>query len=251
MSSDPLQDILKLSHEIGLESRKLAMLGEGNTSAKISDSEFLVKASGSCLGNLQKEQVTRCRFDDVLALLEQPTLTAEQVDEALLACRVDSSAKKPSVETMFHAWFLTLEGVDFVGHCHSEAANKILCSPRAKDFANCRMFPDEIVCCGRASVFVEYCDPGLTLAINIRDRCQEFIQQHSEIPRLVLLENHGIIALGKTVDAVLACTFMADKAASIFAGAAAMGGPVFLPQDQVNWIDGRPDEAYRQKELNM
>jgi ribulose-5-phosphate 4-epimerase/fuculose-1-phosphate aldolase len=65
------------------------------------------------------------------------------------------------------------------------------------------------------------------------------------------LENHGIIALGKTADAVLACTCMADKAATIFAGAAAMGGPVFLPREQIERIAGRPDEVYRQKQLNM
>jgi ribulose-5-phosphate 4-epimerase/fuculose-1-phosphate aldolase len=152
---------------------------------------------------------------------------------------------------MFHAWLLTLEGVEFVGHCHSEAANKILCSERARDFAENRIFPDEIVCCGRASVFVENCDPGLPLALGIREQTTAYIKQHGEAPRLILLENHGIIALGKTADAVLACTYMADKAASIFAGAAAMGGPVFLPREQIERIAGRPDEVYRQKQLNL
>ena len=64
-----------------------------------------------------------------------------------------------------------------------------------------------------------------------------------EKPRLILLENHGIIALGKSADAVLACTYMADKAATIFAGAAAIGGPVFLPQEQIERIAGRPDRS--------
>ena len=251
MSKDPLSELLRLSHEIGREDRKLTILGEGNTSAQISDAEFLVKASGSCLANLKPEQVTRCRVETVLTVLEDRPFTNEEVDEVLLASRVDSESKKPSIETMFHAWLLTLEGVEFVGHCHSEAANKILCSPRARDFAENRIFPDEIVCCGRASVFVENCDPGLPLAIGIREQTTEYIKQHGEAPRLILLENHGIIALGKTADAVLACTFMADKAATIFAGAAAIGGPVFLPKEQIERIAGRPDEVYRQKQLNL
>lgn len=248
---DKLEELLRLSHEIGREDRKLAILGEGNTSARLSESEFLVKASGSCLGNLREDQVTRCRVETVLELVGGGSFTNEEVDEVLLASRVDSDSKKPSIETAFHAWLLTLEGVGFVGHCHSVAANRILCSSRARDFAENRIFPDEIVCCGRASVFVENCDPGLPLALSIRDRTVTYMETHGEVPRLILLENHGIIALGKTVDAVLACTFMADKAATIFAGAAALGGPIFLTREQIDRIAGRPDEIYRQKQLNL
>ena len=253
MSKNRLEELLRLSHEIGRENRKLTILGEGNTSCRVSDDEFLVKASGSCLASLEPEQVTCCRFEQVLTLLQdrEVPFSNEEVDEVLLSSRINPGSKKPSIETMFHAWLLTLEGVDFVGHCHSEAANRILCSSRARDFAEHRIFPDEIVCCGRASVFVENCDPGLPLALEIRRQTREFIREHGEAPRLILLESHGIIALGKTADAVLACTFMADKAASIFEGAAALGGPVFLPWEQVQRIAGRPDEAYRQKQLNL
>lgn len=253
MKNTPLEELLRLSHEIGREDRRLAILGEGNTSALISDDEFLVKASGSCLENLQSDQVTRCLSSKVLTLMEENErlFSNEEVDEILLASRCDPGAKKPSIETMFHAWLLSLDGVDFVGHCHSEAANKILCSARARDFAENRIFPDEIVCCGRASVFVENCDPGLPLALGIQRETRKYIHEYGEAPRLILLENHGIIALGKTADAVLACTFMADKAANIFEGAASLGGPVFLPRDQIERIAGRPDEVYRQKQLNI
>jgi len=253
MNNMPLEELLRLSHEIGREDRRLAILGEGNTSARISEDEFLVKASGSCLENLRSDQVTRCLSSKVLTLMEdsERLFSNEEVDEILQTSRCDPGAKKPSIETMFHAWLLSLDGVDFVGHCHSEAANKILCSKRARDFAENRMFPDEIVCCGRASVFVENCDPGLPLARGIQRETREYIQEHGEAPRLILLENHGIIGLGKTADAVLACTFMADKAANIFEGAASLGGPVFLPRDQIERIAGRPDEVYRQKQLNL
>ena len=71
-------------------------------------------------------------------------------------------------------------------------------------------------------------------------------------PRVILLENHGFIALGATPEAVLATTMMASKAAEIFAGAAAAAGtPRFLPPAQVARIAGRPDEHYRQRALNL
>ena len=84
-SKDPLEELLRLSHEIGREDRKLTILGEGNTSAQVNGKEFLVKASGSCLTDLRGDQVTRCRFDTVLTLLEERdrAFTNEEVDEVL------------------------------------------------------------------------------------------------------------------------------------------------------------------------
>jgi len=69
------------------------------------------------------------------------------------------------------------------------------------------------------------------------------------VPRLVVLQNHGLIGLGATPAGVLSCLLMADKAAAIFAGAAAMGGPTFLTPAQVERIRARPDEAYRQRQF--
>jgi rhamnose utilization protein RhaD (predicted bifunctional aldolase and dehydrogenase) len=146
---------------------------------------------------------------------------------------------------------LGLPDVQFVGHGHSLPANQVLCSPRARDFAERRMFPDEVVCCGAASVFVPYTDPGPPLAREIAERTRAFIEKEGFVPRLILLQNHGVIALGATPNAVLACLLMAHKAAAIFMGAAALGGPNFLTPQHVERIAGRPDEGHRQRQLKM
>lgn len=256
--------LLALSHELGREERKLAILGEGNTSARVAEGRsgtFLVKASGSNLATLSPLGVTECRFEGLLSLLEAqsqgrgariaPTDTA--VDDALLAARVDATAKKPSVEAIFHAYLLTLPGVNFVGHTHPVAVNQVLCTRHARTWATRRLFPDEVVCCGVESVFVPYLDPGLKLAQGIRLAVMAYIQRVARAPRVILLENHGLIALGATPEAVLAATLMATKAAEIFVGAAAISGgrPRFLSAAQVTRIAGRPDEHYRQKALGI
>ena len=251
MQNPILQDLLTLSRELGREDRGLAMLGEGNTSARLGDDTFLVKASGTCLGTLKEDDVVECRFSALLPLLEKESLTDQQVDDALLAARVDPQAKKPSVEAVFHAWTLSLPGVKFAGHTHATTVNQILCSPRSRDFAGHRMVPDEIVCCGPASVFVPYTDPGLKLAQTIRRETEAFIQKQQRQPRVILMQNHGIITLGATWQAVLSSMLMAEKAAKIFTGAAALGGPVFLSGENIARIAGRPDEAYRQRALKM
>jgi rhamnose utilization protein RhaD (predicted bifunctional aldolase and dehydrogenase) len=249
--TDPLSELLRLSHEIGDLKRPLAILAEGNTSAKLDVDSFLVKASGANLATLDKTGLVECRAAGLLALLDREAISDSEVEAALLASRVDPESKKPSVETLFHAWLLTLTGVEYVGHAHAPAVNSILCSPRALEFAERRIFPDEIVCCDVESVFVPYTDPGLRLARTIRDRTDAYVRKFQRPPRVILLENHGIIALGRTADAVLAALWMAEKAAGIWLGSAALGGPAFLSPEKVARVANRPDEALRRISLKL
>jgi len=250
-SSKALTDLLALSHELGREERRLAILGEGNTSARTEAGTFLVKASGSNLATLAAASVSECRADALLGLLDQSDATDEAVEAALLASRIDPKARKPSVEAMFHAWLLGLPGVNFVGHTHPTAVNALLCSERARDFATRRLFPDEIVCCGPTSVLVPYTDPGAALARAIREGVERHREVTGLVPRLILLESHGLIALGATPQAVLAATLMAAKAAEITLGACAAGGLRYLSEPEVRRIAGRTDEHNRQKMLGM
>ena len=251
MSQDALQSLLDLSHALGGERLRMAILGEGNTSLRLDAETFAVKASGSNLATLQPTDLTTCRFDRLLPLLDATAATDAEIDNSLFASRVSEAAKKPSIEALFHAYLLTLPGVACVGHVHAIAVNQILCSPRARDYAESRACPDEIVMCGIESVFVPYAEPGLGLAQSIRREVQAFVQRTGRAPKIILLQNHGIIAVGPSPKAVLGSLLMAEKAAEIFVGAAALGGPVFLTAAQCERIAGRPDEHYRQKMLGL
>jgi rhamnose utilization protein RhaD (predicted bifunctional aldolase and dehydrogenase) len=248
---EKLKLLLNLSHQLGNPARPLAILGEGNASAKLSDETFLVKASGCSLGTLDKNGVVECRAKTLLSLLDKNNLSDAEIDGTLLDSRLDATAKKPSVEALFHAWLLTLPGIEFAGHTHAPAVNSILCSPRAREFAEKRIFPDEIVCCDVASVFIPYTDPGLKLAQAIREQTEKFLHAVGRPPRVILMENHGIITLGRSIEAVLSAMLMAEKTAGIWVGAAALGGPTFMTPEHVERISGRPDEAVRRKMLKL
>jgi rhamnose utilization protein RhaD (predicted bifunctional aldolase and dehydrogenase) len=176
-------------------------------------------------------------------------MTDAEIEDALMASRVHREDKKPSVEAVFHAYLLTLPDVDYVGHTHATAVNQILCSPRGREFAEKRMFPDEIVCCGVASVYLPYTDPGLPLAKAIRTQTREFVRKHATKPRVLLIQNHGVIAIGKSPESVWSTMWMTEKAARIWVGAAVLSGPEFLAARQVRRIAGRRDEHYRQRVL--
>jgi rhamnose utilization protein RhaD (predicted bifunctional aldolase and dehydrogenase) len=243
-----LGDLIDLSHEFG--HRELVILGEGNVSARLDDSTFLVKASGTSLGTLAQENLTECRFDRLLPFFDKPVSDAE-VEAALLESRVDPGASKPSVETFFHAFLLSLPGIRFVGHTHPIAVNQILCSSHARDFSRNRQCPDEVVCCGPVSLLIPYVDPGLALARRIRDELASFQLGDGKVPRVILLENHGVITIGSSVQAVRAAMLMTVKAAEIYAGAQRLGNLRHLPENEVTRIESRLDEEYRRKMLRI
>ena len=246
-----LDSLIRLSHDLGREDRGWAILGEGNTSTRLDAETFLVKASGCNLGTLAKDDLVACRTLPLVSFLDRRSASDQEVDAALYACRVDEGAKKPSVETMFHAYLLSLPGVEFVGHTHAPAVNQILCSPRAREFAQKRIFPDEVVCCGSESLYIPYTDPGLQLARAIRSGTSAYYKRKRVFPRVIVLQNHGIITIGATANSVLAAMMMAEKAASIWIGAAAFGGPKFMSKSQVHRIASRRDEEVRKREMKF
>ena len=249
MKDNVLEQLLKLSQNLGDPANDFVILAEGNTSAKVDEETFWVKASGTQLRTMTYPDFVQIRFDAALALLEKD-VDDQGIKDGLNAAKVDPSVKPhPSVETMLHALILQLDGVNFVGHTHPTAVNALTCSVGFEQALSGRLFPDEIVHCGPAPVVVPYTDPGLTLARKVRDLINQYIDEYQEIPRVIYMQNHGLIALGRTPEQVENTTAMAVKAARILVGTYAAGGPNFLSEYNVNRIHTRPDEHYRRKLL--
>jgi rhamnose utilization protein RhaD (predicted bifunctional aldolase and dehydrogenase) len=241
--------LIDLSREFG--QARWTILGEGNTSGRIDQNIFAVKSSGSSLGSLTEIELTLCYFETLLPVLDREGVSEEEIEKVLLDSRVRPTALKPSVETFFHAYLLTIPGVNFVGHTHPVPVNQILCSGLGSDFAEERRFPDEVVCCGPVSLLIPYEDPGLALAVRIRREIQNFEKKHGKNPKVILLENHGVITIGQTADAVRVAMAMTVKAAEIFVGAQSLGGNISMPESEVHRIENRLDEEYRRKMLSL
>lgn len=243
-----LDELVAMSRRLGDPAMDYAILGEGNTSAAADSETFWIKASGLCLRDIDAGGFPRVRRDAVLALLDREEVGDDEIRDGMDAARTpDSSPLRPSVETLFHAYLLSLEGVEFVGHTHPTPVNAILCSRHGEAAVAGRLFPDEIVCCGVAPVWIPYTDPGQPLSRAIRRGVEAHIDRHGVVPRILLMQNHGLIALGRTAQEVESATAMAMKAARILLGTAAFGGPNFLTEENVRRIYTRPDEKYRER----
>jgi rhamnose utilization protein RhaD (predicted bifunctional aldolase and dehydrogenase) len=248
MQTTTLTQLVGLTRILGDPANDYAILGEGNTSARASDATFWVKASGSEMRTIDEAGFVEVRFDRVLAMLDAPALSDMEIKQALTEAKVNAAASAhPSVETVLHAIGLQLEGVNFIGHTHPTAVNAITCSVGFEAAFAGRLFPDEIVVCGPAPVLVPYVDPGPPLAREVRARIEAYLDAYGEAPKVIHVQNHGMIALGRTAQQVANITAMAVKAARILAGTYAMGGPRFMTPQAVARIHTRPDEHYRQK----
>jgi rhamnose utilization protein RhaD (predicted bifunctional aldolase and dehydrogenase) len=245
-----LTQLIEMSRSLGDPARDLVILGEGNTSAKIDDKTFFVKASGKELRTSEEDSFVQVALAPVLDGIDRKALTDEEVKEILTGAKIDPSADKmPSLETFLHACVLSLPNIRFVGHTHPTAVNAILCSDRAREAVSGRLFPDEIVCCGPSVCYVEYADPGLALARCLRQRVEEFIEEQNMAPRVILMENHGMIACGSSPRDVETITSMYVKTARTLIGTYALGKPHFLTPENVARIHTRPDEKYRRIKL--
>lgn len=248
LMSELLNTLVEMTLTLGQPHRNYVIIGEGNTSTRIDANSFYVKASGHQMETISPKGFTAVKFAPILDLLDNPPTTLSEQKKIMADARVNPEVDAlPSVEVGFHAMLLHECDIAFVGHTHPIAVNRLMCSVHAETFAKKRTCPDEIVLCGPESVFIPYIDPGLPLAIVMRDKVRAYMDKYEEAPKVILLANHGVIALGQTPKEVLNITSMCVKAAEILVGAFAAGGPVFFDEETVMHIYKRPDEIYRRK----
>ncbi len=250
--SSTLTPLLEMTRTIGQPHLDYVIIGEGNTSCRIDDDSFWIKASGQQMNGITENGFVAVKFAPILEMLEKPIDAMDSEaqyalqEEAIRVAKVDSSVSaKPSIEVSFHAMLLHEFDVKYIGHTHATAVNRLMCSMRGREFAANRLFPDEVVLCGPESAYVPYVAPGLPLALAIRKAARGYKQDWKEAPKVILLANHGLIVLGQTPQEILNITAMVVKAANVFYGAYTVGEPVFMTREQVLHIRGRTDEKYR------
>jgi len=246
--SESLDRLVDMSRSLGSPQADYVILGEGNTSSRADEESFWVKASGTQLAQAETATFVQVRFEPVLAALDQDGLSDDETKQVLQSSTVKGE-RAPSIETFLHALCLDLDGVHFAGHTHPTPAVALLSGRRSRDLFAGSLFPDQIVLLGPAYVYVPYADPGLPLALEVRRQIRSFLELERRVPRVILMQNHGVIALGATAQEVVNITQMLVKTCKILIGTLAVGGPRFLTPENVQRIEKRPDELARRSDL--
>ena len=215
-----IDQLLELSSTLSSQT----MCGEGNVSMR-GEKGLYIKASGTDLATMEWEDTVHCDLEG----------NAYEGEE-----------KKPSMEVSFHAWFYqTFPEINFVAHTHPTNTVKILCSGRVNAFANQRLFPDQVVRNGVVSCLVPYATPGIPLRAEVKKSILEFIEREKFFPKLILLQNHGIIVASASAKDCAIAALMCEKSAEIFIGAKLLNNITFLSPEAVAELDADPNEKYR------
>jgi len=197
-----LEQLLKISHFFG-KNPDFILAGGGNTSVKSGDILY-IKPSGTTLAAIKKEEFVAIDRKKIRKILEKkydvaPFKREEQVKQDLLDARLDfypsTYGPRASVETGLH------EIIDykFVVHTHPNLINGLTCGKNGKKIAD-KLF-------GNDYLWIDYTDPGYTLTKVLGKRLQNYKKrQQGKVPKIILLQNHGLFISGDTVEDIIIST---------------------------------------------
>ncbi|MEK4485111.1 class II aldolase/adducin family protein [Psychrobacillus sp. FSL H8-0484] len=163
----------------------LVLYGGGNTSSKMEEIDHLgrrrtilrIKGSGCDLKTITEQDFSGLYLEELLPLLELDSMSDEDMVDYLANCMVSAAERRPSIETLLHAFIDALH----VDHVHSDAICTLTNHENAEEIIH------EIL--GNDVAFVPYYRPGFKLS--------KVVQQFSN-SYAVVLEHHGLVTWGNT-----------------------------------------------------
>ncbi len=161
----------------------------GNTSAKIWEQDYRgrpvhvlrVKGSGTDLRTITRAGFPGLNLEPVLELRSRKQMSDEEMVEYLAHTLVDLNAKRPSIDTLIHA-FIDHTHID---HMHPDAIIA-LCTAKDGPALMKKIY-------GETAAWLPWLRPGFELA----RQCGEVINHNPRL-KAVLLGKHGLITWGAT-----------------------------------------------------
>ncbi|MET3807378.1 rhamnose utilization protein RhaD (predicted bifunctional aldolase and dehydrogenase) [Nakamurella sp. UYEF19] len=242
------QELLELTRSLGRPERDLVILAEGNTSQLLDDGRVVVKASGSNMASATSDDFVTVEVGPFVDLLQRENCTQDEVTAALDAGVVGGQRRRGSIEALVHVAVQAVSPAGFVGHTHPTAILGLMASVRAQEAYGYWVYSDEAVVIGRP-LYVPYASPGIELGQVFYHALRGYADQYGQLPQLVLLGNHGIVAIAPTAAGVDGISAMAVKGAQVRAAAYAVGGVSPVPAESVAKFLARADISERRGNL--
>ena len=182
-----LERLVNRSRMIGADP-ELVVHGGGNTSSKTRERDHLgrerqvlrIKGSGTDLKTIGADGFPGLFLDDLLALREREEMSDEDMVAYLAHCMVEPGARRPSIETLLHA-FLPARHVD---HVHADVICALTNNAEPERHVREALGDDVMV--------VPYIRPGFSLSKQVGERSGA---------RAVVLAKHGLVTWGETHEA--------------------------------------------------
>jgi NAD(P)-dependent dehydrogenase (short-subunit alcohol dehydrogenase family)/rhamnose utilization protein RhaD (predicted bifunctional aldolase and dehydrogenase) len=198
MASPGIEELVRMSRYYGANP-EFVLAGGGNISWKTAE-ELHIKASGTALAGIGTKDFVRMRRSALAEIWRKryparPALREKRVLADLLAARAPGQeGKRPSVETLLH----DLLDAPFVIHSHPTLVNGLACA-RAGERALARLL-------GPEALWIPTVNPGYVLAIAVRERLEAYRAHRGGTPRILVMQNHGLLVAGHSFAAVRRAT---------------------------------------------
>ena len=241
-------ELVALTRSLGEPAKDLVILAEGNGSQRLGDGRIAVKASGTYMSTSVREEYVVVDVDPLIELIESDDTTQAQLTAALDAGEHGGVRRRASIETLVHAAVQSVHPAAFVVHTHPTPVVSLLASIHAATAFEEWVYSDEAVVIG-VPLFVPYAAPGIELGRVFLERLRAYFAANGELPSLVLLGNHGMVAIAGSVEGAEAITLMAVKGARVRLDALSVGGVQGLGSETVKHYFDREDMAERRKQL--
>jgi ribulose-5-phosphate 4-epimerase/fuculose-1-phosphate aldolase len=193
--------LLALTRSLGERDRDLVILAEGNTSQLLDDGRLVVKASGARMRDVSADDFVVVDLPPLVDLITSPTATQDDLTAALDAGTINGRRRRGSIETLVHVAVQAVKPAAYVGHTHPTAVIGLLASVCAETAFDYAAYSDEAVVIGRP-LFVPYAQPGIDLGKAFFQRLEQYADRHGDLPQLVTLGNHGIVAIAPTAEGI-------------------------------------------------
>ncbi len=209
-----------VSAVVELESRGLNRGSTGNCSTRWDDDSFLITPSGIAARDVTPESLVHVRYSESG---ERPISQAA------------SMGYRPSSEWRFHRdIYRSRDDVRAIVHVHSTYATSLACTGRgipAFHYMIAVAGGSDIRCARYATYGTQQLSENVVEALVGRKAC--------------LMENHGMLATGKSVSDALATTIEVEALAEQYVISVLLGGTKTLPDDEMDRVQAKFAE-YRQ-----
>jgi rhamnose utilization protein RhaD (predicted bifunctional aldolase and dehydrogenase) len=201
-ASSELDRLVERSRRIGADP-SLVVHGGGNTSTKLRERDHLgrerdvmrVKGSGTDLRTIGRDGFPGLFLDELLPLRERAAMDDDAMVSYLAHCMTDPAARRPSIETLLHA-FLPARHVD---HTHADAICALTNQPEGP-----RSVAEAL---GGDVAIVPYLRPGFELSKRVAGYADA---------RAVVLAHHGLVTWGDEHERSYADTVELDRLARAY-----------------------------------
>ncbi|HEX4086403.1 MAG TPA: class II aldolase/adducin family protein [Chthoniobacteraceae bacterium] len=234
--ADPLiNEILALGQSLGRHPARLVLPEEGSLAYRVTDNRVTVTRRGATLAELQASDFVHMDMQRINEVAAHDPVLAEDLASTQLHAEYGA---EPHEDVALFSWLLGQDSsLRVATHVHPVVVDQITASPRARQFADRRTVHNEVLALGSASLLVNYSEPGLPLTREIQKKMILWRDRYKSVPRIILVQNHGVLMLGESGPALLRAVDALIKYAELFTWASLLGGPVFLTPQAITQIE--------------